>query len=240
MKKLIILLVAILFLFTACNPGSSEPTDAGDSTPTELIKTDGNTPTPSPTEKPTEEPTEEPAATQVALPVKVAVVVARNGYQEYEFNPVYEALTVAGYEPVIVSDQTGTAKGNRESVEIEAIFNDLTGAELRGIVIIGGEGVTRLWENPDLHRLINEVDQLQRVVAAICLAPVTLSKSGAITQGEEACWFNSPASDSEMQKAGVVDSGKSVTISGNIITGNGPEAAEDFAASVVAALDDLS
>ncbi len=228
MKKIIVVLLIASLLLTAC----AQPVEKIETVePTTEIEQEevSAEPTVEPTSKPTDEPT------PVPLPMKVAVVVARDSYAASELNPVLDALEIAGYEPIIVSDELGQAKGGNESVEVEQTFNDTTGDSIRGIVLIGGS--ESLWENADLHRLLNEVDDLDRVVSAICLASVTLAKAGVIKEGDEACWYNWESSDSAMKEAGVIDSGQLVTVNGNIITGNGPPAASEFAEEIVNALD---
>jgi protease I len=108
---------------------------------------------------------------------------------------------------------------------------------LRGIVLIGGSD--SLWENADLHALLQGCRDSGRVTAAICLASVTLAKAGVIGEGDTACWFNCDIADPEMTAAGVADSGQPVTVDGLIITGDGPDSAVEFAGEIVAALDGM-
>ena len=162
---------------------------------------------------------------------KIAVVVARDRYQSLEFNPVVDALKVAGYEVVIVSDALGTAKGTTENTEVEVDFANLYAKDYMGIVIIGGSN--SLWENGELHAVLMEMDMDDKLVAAICYGSVVLAEAGVIGEGDVACWYNSSESDPVMQKYGVEDSGADVTIAENIITGDGPNAAEEFAEVIV-------
>ena len=142
-----------------------------------------------------------------------------------------------GYEPLVVSDMLGDAEGFEETTPINAVLTDFSGSDLRGIVVIGGSA--SLWDNVELHRLLNEVAELDRVTAGICLNSVALAKAGVIGEGDTACWFNCDIADPEMKAAGIEDSGKPVTVNGNIITGDGPDAVEEFASEVVKALDGM-
>ena len=243
MKKIIILLIAALFMLAACTPAEKEAADSGTQKPEEQTQIkEEEKETEESTEKPTE-PTEKPAEETAAvattptpepLPMKVAVVVALDGYAAPEFHPVMDALITAGYEPVVVSNEAGTADGRTETLEVNSVITDLTASDLRGIVLIGGSD--SLWENADLHSLLQGCRDSGRMTAAICLASVTLAKAGIIGEGDSACWFNCDIADPEMAAAGVADSGQPVTVDGLIITGNGPDSAEEFAAEIVAAL----
>ncbi|MBN2878752.1 MAG: DJ-1/PfpI family protein [Clostridia bacterium] len=162
---------------------------------------------------------------------KVAVVLSRDRYQSLEYNPVAEALQKAGYEIIIASDAVGEAKGTTENTPVDIAFSDINTKELLAIVLIGGSN--SLWNNSELHQLLNEMQEMDKVIAAICYGSVTLAKAGVIGDGDIACWYNSAESDPEMEKEGVIDSKQDVTISGKLITGDGPSAAAEFAEVLV-------
>ncbi|MCK5128939.1 MAG: DJ-1/PfpI family protein [Clostridiales bacterium] len=235
MKKMVILLLIIMLIFTACGkPATKDTSSPKQETKVEAKQEEKITSTKAPTEAPTEAPTPEP----IPLPTTVAVVVCRDGYAPSEFHPVMDALAAAGYDIVLVSDEMGDADGFSEKIAVEKTFEDFEGTDLLGIVLIGGSD--SLWENTELHRLLNEVHELDRVTAGICLNSVTLAKAGIIKEGQEACWANHDTmTDPVMADLGVEDSGQLVTVDGNVITGNGPPASDEFAAEIVTALDAL-
>ena len=235
MKKIIVLLIAFLLIFTACTNTPKE--EAQESQSIEPVQEEESQELKEATQEPTAEPTEAPTDTPEPLPMTVAVVVARDSYASGEFNPVMNALKASGYETVVVSDEMGTADGFDETAEVQKVFTDLSAAELRGIVLIGGSD--SLWENAELHALLLDCKENERVTAAICLASVTLAKAGVIGEGDSACWFNCDIADPEMEAAGVGDTGQPVTADGLIITGDGPSSAEEFADEIVAALDGM-
>jgi protease I len=237
MKKIIIVMIAVVFLFAACTKAEQEVAvkELNESEETEEAKEEvkEDTSTPEPTEEATQEPTEE----AIEIPNMVAIVIALDGYAPSELHPVIDAVAGAGYEFAIVSSEQGTADGRTETSDVTYTFSDFASEDLRGIVVIGGS--ESLWENEDLHALIAGIHELDRVTAGICLNSVALAKAGVIGEGDTACWFNCDIADPEMEALGVVDSGQPVTVNGNIITGDGPSAAEEFATEVVAALNAL-
>ncbi len=166
---------------------------------------------------------------------KVAVVIARDRYQSLEFNPIAEALTNAGYEIIIASDALGAAAGTQETTEVEVTFENINTDELLSIVLIGGSN--SLWDNAELHAVLQKMQSEKKIIGAICYGSVTLANAGVIKEGELACWFNSSESDPVMQSAGVVDSTQDVTITGRVITGDGPSSAKQFAEEYVNLLD---
>ncbi len=162
---------------------------------------------------------------------KVIVVVARDRYQSLEFNPVVDALKKENYQVVIASDEIGTATGTTENTEVEITFSDIDASNYIGIFIIGGSN--SLWYNAELHKVLKDFDSEDSLIAAICYGSVALATSGIIGEDDIACWYNSPESDPIMEEYKVVDSEEDVTVEGNIITGDGPNAAEEFAQEIV-------
>ncbi len=162
---------------------------------------------------------------------KILIVLARDRYQSLEFNPVNNALIEAGFETIIAGDQLGTAYGTLENTEIQVPFSDINTDDYAGIVIIGGS--TSYWNNTELYELVSEFKKEGKLTAAICYGSVVLANAGVIAEGDIACWYNSPESDPVMQENGVIDSNQDVTIVDNVITGDGPDAADEFAKSIV-------
>ena len=186
----------------------------------QLVNETASTPTPKPIEE------EEEMQNK-----KVLVVVSRDRYQSLELIPVLTELTCGGYEAVISSDEIGTAIGTTENKEVTIAFKDINTADYIGIVLIGGSN--SLWYNGELHAVINAMNDEEKLVAAICYGSVTLATGKVIGEGDTACWYNSSESDPVMQEHGVLDTAMDVTINDNIITGDGPNAAEEFAKAVV-------
>ncbi len=167
---------------------------------------------------------------------KVIIAVAMNNYQKKELWPVYNTLKEEGFKITVAGSQTGRAKSGADSVEIDAVFSNVSAEDYNGIVVIGGSGVKVLWDNEELQTLIKEIYNSGGVAAAICLAPLTLAQAGVLESGSSACWYSDNDINSRMSELGITDSAQDVTISGRVITGNGPNAAQEFADEVAAAL----
>ena len=234
MKKTIVLLIAAVLVFASC---TAAPKANSDTTVQKTDETLAQEKTAEPTDKPTEKPTEEMEQETGTVPNLVAIVIAMDRYATTELDPVIAAVITAGYDFVLVSSETGQAQGTEDLTEVRNTFSEYSPEDLLGIIVIGGS--ESLWENEELQGLIGGMHELDRVTAGICLNAVMLAKAGVIGEGDSACWFNCDSADAEMEALGVADSGQPVTVNGNIITGNGPDAAEEFAAEVVKALDAL-
>ncbi len=170
---------------------------------------------------------------------KVIIVVAMDNYQPKELWPVYDTLMFEGFEITVAGSKTGTAKSGADSIDIDAVFSEISAADYSGIVVIGGTGVKNLWDNEDLHALIDAVYGNGGVAAAICLAPLTLANAGVLKSGSSACWYNENEIDSRMSELEISDSGKDITVIERVITGNGPGAAQEFADEIIEKLKSL-
>ena len=70
-------------------------------------------------------------------------------------------------------------------------------------------------------------------MTAICIAPTTLAHAGLLSGGRVTSF---PSQEQELRKAGAIWTGNPVQSDGRIITGNGPEAAYDFANAIANAM----
>lgn len=227
--KILNFVILSMFFVAACAAPTGAETSADDETSIQEINQDETEITEENNKDDEAEATQEEEMEMQNT--KVLVVVARDRYQSYELNPVLLELTCNGYEAVIASDEVGTAYGSTETMEVGIAFRDVVTSDYIGIILIGGSN--SLWYNEELHALINPMNDAVKLVAAICYGSVTLATGEVLGEGDSACWFNSNESDPVMAEYGVADTGMDVTISGNIITGDGPDSAEEFAKAVV-------
>ena len=178
-----------------------------------------------------EQEMEEKEAVQTARKNWLTLVVAFEGYNEMEYNGVKKAFDGSEYRLVTVSTQKGQAKGMSEgAITIEKTIDEVDDPGL-GIVVVGGSGSVGLWENEDLIKIIREVDMQGGLVASICAAPGVLVNAGVL-DGKTASWYRSDDLDALMEGVECSNSGEDVWIQGNIITGNGPPAGDEFGAAV--------
>jgi len=89
-----------------------------------------------------------------------------------------------------------------------------------------------LWGNTDLHRLLLTVQSHNRVLAAICLSGAVLAEAGLL-DGKQATVWEVPETLETFQKHRVTYTGEPVTVDGNLVTANGPDAAVKFAEAII-------
>lgn len=165
---------------------------------------------------------------------RVAFIIARRRYEEKELAEPESLLAAHGIQTSIFSSTGGLATGmNGGQVESTRPIHELNASDFDAIVFIGGNGSVEYWHDSDAHKIACEAAQKQKLIGAICYAPVTLANAG-ILRGKRATVFKGEEHRIANRNALVVQ--EPVVRDGNIITAVGPEAAKEFAEAIVQAL----
>jgi len=166
---------------------------------------------------------------------KILMVVAFENFRDEEYLTPKEIFEDAGAEVVTASTQEGEASGMLGAkTEVDVTLDEVDVMEYDAIVIAGGTGATVYWDDDLLHEILRMAVEVDKLVAAICLSPVTLGKAGLLKGKRVTCYID--AKD-KLMKSGIseyVD--EPVVVDGKIVTGNGPQAAEEFGQTVASML----
>lgn len=101
-----------------------------------------------------------------------------------------------------------------------------------GLIIIGGSGSPSLMDYPEVLQRIRDFHERNKLVAAICLAPVVLARAG-VMKGVMSTVFPTDWAINSLRRDGAQYSEKRVVVNGNIVTADGPQSAKKFAEEVV-------
>jgi protease I len=168
-------------------------------------------------------------AESVSLPesrLKVLFVIAHQGFRDEELAAPRKILEEGGFAGVIASTDTTVATGMLGAkVEPDLLISQANSENYEALVIVGGIGAKNLWGDTTLARLAREFRDQDKVLGAICLAPVVFTRAG-ILKGMDATCFSSVAS--ELKAGGANYLTEDVVCSGKIVTASGPRAAEAF------------
>lgn len=176
---------------------------------------------------------------------RILMIIAPDQFRDEELQVPRQRFEEAGWAVDTVSTQPGEAKGMLGAVE--PVSRDLAWAQAQlqqqaydAAVVVGGMGSpAHLWEHAPLHQLLKQVAEQGRVVAAICLSGAVLAKAGLL-DGKRATVWEMPESVQVFQAHRVQYTGEPVTVDGNFITANGPDAAADFAEAILARIKALT
>ncbi len=165
---------------------------------------------------------------------KALMIIANEGFQDVEFGVPKKMLEESGIEVSIAAGRKGEAIGKFGlQVEVPYALDEVSSGNYDVTIFIGGPGAERQYHgNAEYFRLAREAELL----AAICIAPTVLSES-RIFQGKKVTgWDRDGIQKAIIEKNGGIFTGEDVTVDGDIITANGPEAATAFGGEILDAL----
>jgi protease I len=169
----------------------------------------------------------------------IAMIIAFKDFRDEEYFTPRRIFDEAETKVKVVSNQLGTALGaDGGDVEVDIKLSDLNVADFDAIVFIGGPGTLSHLDNQDSYKIAKDVIVQNKILASICISPVILAKAGVL-QGKKATVWTSPLDKSAakiLRESGAIYQDEDVVQDGKIITGNGPEAAQEFANKIVEVL----
>ena len=159
------------------------------------------------------------------------IVIAHEDFRDEEFKEPYDLFMKSGIEVVVASTDTAPAKGMlgmtvKPDITLEQVNTD----DFDGLVVVGGSGCEQLWDNEMLHNIVRRFNTDNKMIAAICLAPVILGRAGVL-EGKVVTAY--PTARDEVGKCCAQCTDADIEVSGNVITCSGPKAAADFATAIL-------
>ncbi|HOA91079.1 MAG: DJ-1/PfpI family protein [Bacillota bacterium] len=168
---------------------------------------------------------------------KIAMIIAKSEFRDEEYLHPKEEFLKNGHEVITASSTLGECTGRfGAKVTPDIDFKELTTDDFDALVFVGGGGSSEYFDSPIAHGLAREAYRNGKIVSAICIAPVILSRAGLL-QGKKATVY--PDGENDLVKGGAFYTGNPVEVDERIVTGNGPAAARDFAKAVMEALEAL-
>ncbi len=166
---------------------------------------------------------------------KILMVIAPEQFRDEELLVPRAIFVELGAEVVVASTRLGPSKGMLGAVyEPEALLKEIDGKAFNAIVVVGGMGSPEhLWDCAELHGLLKQMDQDEKIIAAICLSGAALAKSGVLKDKEATVW-PMPESLSALAQGKARYRDQPVVSDSRIVTANGPDAAAEFANAIAA------
>ncbi len=163
---------------------------------------------------------------------KILIILAYHGYQDHEFKTVKDYLVTLGAQVDIASTNIGVAQGKLGGfINIDFLFSDIEINNYNAVIFIGGPGAEELKDNKDAKHLAQIANRECDLLAAICIAPVILANAGVLRDKKATVFitknYQQPAEELINYGAEYVNN-QSVVEDENIITANGPQAAQEF------------
>jgi len=233
MRRLYVLLSIALLVLSGCGPGTASPTEPPTAEETATLLP----PTPEPTvvsPLPTESPLPTPASPEGTG--GILLVIAPDGFRDEEYAEPRAVFEEAGYPVVVASLSLDVATGMLGmEVQPDILLAEARAVDYEAVVFIGGSGAQVYWDDPQAHRVAREAAARGKVVAAICIAPVTLARAGVL-EGKAATVFDPGNLCGELEAGGALCTGAPVQRDGLVVTANSPQVAVEFAETILQAL----
>lgn len=164
----------------------------------------------------------------------VLMVIAPQDFRDEEYAHPKQVLESRGAHVVTASATPGPCLGKLGMhAEATLALSDAHALDYDTVVFVGGAGSAAYFDDAHAHELARTAHANGRVLAAICIAPSVLAHAGLLA-GVRATAFESQKEDLEAH--GAIWTGEPVTVSGLVITANGPGAAWDFGTAIADAL----
>lgn len=169
---------------------------------------------------------------------KVLLVIAHQDFQPVEYGGTKKVLLQASVHVVTASDQPGvaTAADTGEQVTVDLALDQVHTAEYDGVFFVGGPGALRHLDNAHSYRIIRSAAALDIPWGAICIAPRILANAGVLKDKKVTGWDGDGELAGILEESAAVYERTPVVADGNLITANGPEAAEAFGQKIVQSL----
>lgn len=161
----------------------------------------------------------------------ILLILADKDFNETEFKIVTDILKKNNFNIFIASDANGLCIGSCGlKVKADVRLYNIRANNFCGIVVIGGAGIRKYWDNKILHKVVLQFNNSKKIIAAICSAPVLLGKAGILDGNKTTCYSED---QKDLAKLGAKVEDRNVIQSGNIITAKDSNASSDFATVIV-------
>ncbi|MFI3244285.1 MAG: DJ-1 family glyoxalase III [Akkermansia sp.] len=167
--------------------------------------------------------------------MKPILVLMATGFEEIELAAPVDILRRLDFEVVTAGVQSRRVEGAHGMImEADMLLVDVDANLYDAIILPGGQASWLLRDTPAVLELVREMHAADKLVAAICAAPIALEAAGVLS-GRKICCYPVPAVTDDIKSASEITNDTTVT-SGNIVTGRGPGAALEFGFAVATAL----
>jgi len=164
---------------------------------------------------------------------KALFIIAQKNFRDEELSKPKQILERAGYGVDVASITTDTATGMLGGVvrpDLAVRDADITDYDM--VVVVGGFGAPELAKHQEVIDLLALAEDKGKKLGAICLGPMVLAKAGVL-QDKRATVYKTKESVAALEQGGAVFVDQSVVVDNDLVTANGPGAAEAFGNELV-------
>ncbi len=174
---------------------------------------------------------------------KILMIIAFKGFRDEEYFIPKSFFESKGFFVETASTEKGLAigvYGGEANVRLKK--EEINVKEFDAIIFVGGPKALDYLDNDDFYKIAKETFEENIVLGAICIAPIVIANAGLLKGKRATVW----SSDTQkkpiklIKEKGAKYDGKEVVSDGNIVTGNGPDAANIFAQKINQVIENLT
>ena len=175
----------------------------------------------------------------------ILMIIAPNNFRDEEFF-IPKRLFEENYFKVVVASSTKKPTSMfgksvvvdmnlSQALDLLNKNNDSDVVDVVAVVFPGGSGVPVYYDNEIIKNIVVNAYNNNKVIGAICLAPIILAKAGVLEGRQATVWDHSFITT--LQSYGAVYKKEGVVVDGNVVTSNSPKHAEEFANAILSLLE---
>ena len=172
----------------------------------------------------------------------ILIVIPKSQFQEQELFDTLEVLKASGPRIIVLSKSGQEAVGmNKTRFTPDGMLVDWDKQQgvfgnYDAVLVMGGKGASKsLWNDTILPQILMDHFRAERVIGAIGLGVAVLARASLLSY--EAAGPEDEKLLSELEEAGLKRANSPVVQDGKVISASGPEAATEFARTIVSALE---
>jgi protease I len=173
--------------------------------------------------------------------LNVLMIIAPKDFRDEELLEPKKLLEDSGANVTIASTELTEAQGMLGAkVKPDILIDNVNASSFAAAIVVGGMGSPEyLWNNKKIHSILQELYKANKVVAGICLSGAVLAKA-QVLKGKKATVWATDESLQALSEGQATYLKEHVVEDGNIITADGPEAAEKFGTTLINAICKLT
>ena len=165
---------------------------------------------------------------------RLLALIPKKNFQDSELEKIKLLVEELGGEIKVASSSLDESTGMMgEVVKPDELIENVKVDDYDAVIFIGGVGASEFWHDPRAHAIAVAAVKKNKLLGAICIAPVILAEAGVL-KGIKATVFESEKE--QLTAAGAVYTDNPIEIDHKIITCNNPVHAEEFAKQIIKAM----
>ena len=165
----------------------------------------------------------------------IVMVIAPENFRDEEYLVPKEIFEKEGIKVTTASKGVKTAVGKLGArVKVDIDICEIDSTDFSAIVLVGGPGALNYKMDSILAKILEDFYMEDKLISAICIAPVILAQNRILRRKKATVWSDESRETIkfiEQKEAIYVD--MLVVEDENLITANGPAAAEEFAEKII-------